>query len=317
MSATIRDGMKSQKAWRVVSFRQRLSHSQKARRDHDEHEVSPRPCWSKTAGRTMSMQSSRSSKNLRSLTDLQSRSLRSKLSLSDRSVDVGTIKELDDAVRGARHELRTFTRTIPPEPTTFRAFYFGNCVYTFRFLLQWFPFTMAPFSRSIVELGGLERVYLLIMIARIWAEKYLHRALQPWVLGPGSWVLGPGSWVLGTGGVRMLPFHWRGQPYLSLPGAGCATCGAGPGPGTGRPCSCSGPRLVFLTFVRFWSLQAKFDVNRDGTISQQEFDNARNQGDKCAAPDQPAPALLHLSPSAPSAPASLHPACTLCSRSVT
>lgn len=61
----------------------------------------------------------------------------SKLSLNDRhSEDVGTVKELDDAIQGARQALREFARTAPPKATMSRAFYFGNCVCTFRFLLQ-------------------------------------------------------------------------------------------------------------------------------------------------------------------------------------
>ena len=61
----------------------------------------------------------------------------SKLSLNDRhSEDVGTVKELDDAIKGARQALREFARTAPPKATMSRAFYFGNCVCTFRFLLQ-------------------------------------------------------------------------------------------------------------------------------------------------------------------------------------
>ena len=60
-----------------------------------------------------------------------------KLSLtSHHSADVGTIKELDEAVRGARQSLQSFAATPTPEPTLLRAVYFGNCVYTFRFLLQ-------------------------------------------------------------------------------------------------------------------------------------------------------------------------------------
>lgn len=80
--------------------------------------------------------------------------------------DVGTIKELDDAIKGARRALRDFSKVTPPNMSTARAFYFGNCVCTFRFLLQWIPWACMPFSRSIVELGGLERAYLLIVIAR-------------------------------------------------------------------------------------------------------------------------------------------------------
>ena len=61
----------------------------------------------------------------------------SRLSLTDHhSSDVGTVKELDDAVRGARQQLQNFALTLTPKPTVYRAFYFGNCVYTFRFLLQ-------------------------------------------------------------------------------------------------------------------------------------------------------------------------------------
>ena len=61
----------------------------------------------------------------------------SRLSLTDHhSADVGTVKELDDAIKGARQALREFARTAPPKATMSRAFYFGNCVCTFRFLLQ-------------------------------------------------------------------------------------------------------------------------------------------------------------------------------------
>ena len=61
----------------------------------------------------------------------------SKLSLNDHhSEDVGTVKELDEAIKGARQALREFARTAPPKATMSRAFYFGNCVCTFRFLLQ-------------------------------------------------------------------------------------------------------------------------------------------------------------------------------------
>ena len=60
-----------------------------------------------------------------------------KLSLtSHHSADVGTIKELDEAVRGARQSLQSFAATPTPEPTMLRANYFAHCVYTFRFLLQ-------------------------------------------------------------------------------------------------------------------------------------------------------------------------------------
>ena len=61
----------------------------------------------------------------------------SSLRLSERhSEDVGTIKELDEAIKGARRALRDFARVTPPHMSTARAFYFGNCVCTFRFLLQ-------------------------------------------------------------------------------------------------------------------------------------------------------------------------------------
>ena len=44
-----------------------------------------------------------------------------------------------------------------------------------------------PFSRSIVELGGLERVYLLIVIAYPLAEKGLNALVRP---SPFRW-MGP------------------------------------------------------------------------------------------------------------------------------
>ena len=93
------------------------------------------------------------------------------LTNGDKLADVGTIKELDDAVKGARAELLIFTEAVPPEQTTWRAVIFGACVYNFRFILQWLPFTMAPFTRSVVYLGGLERVYLLVVLAHLSAEK--------------------------------------------------------------------------------------------------------------------------------------------------
>jgi|TARA_B110000196_G_C20770878_1_gene486538 hypothetical protein len=61
----------------------------------------------------------------------------SRLSLTDHhSEEVGTIKELNDAIKGARQALQEFARTPPPKFTMARAFYFGNCVCTFRFLLR-------------------------------------------------------------------------------------------------------------------------------------------------------------------------------------
>ena len=81
--------------------------------------------------------------------------------------DIGTPKEVLDAATAAVEELRNFANTIPPKPTVFRSLKYGVCVYNMRFLMDWLPFAMVPFTREIVRMGGAERVYLLVTIARL------------------------------------------------------------------------------------------------------------------------------------------------------
>ena len=96
----------------------------------------------------------------------------SRLSLTDHhSADVGTVKELDDAVRGAREALQSFADTVTPKPTMYRAFYFGNCVYTFRFLLQRGAMSK-PMRRNASRAAGWPR------LARAWGTQMYGLALR-------------------------------------------------------------------------------------------------------------------------------------------
>lgn len=90
-----------------------------------------------------------------------------KISLNRGSyLDVGTLKEVMFAAVSAAQELQAFADAEPPRATVFRALKYGLCVYNVRFVMAWLPFTMTPFTREVVRIGGAERVYLLVTMAR-------------------------------------------------------------------------------------------------------------------------------------------------------
>ena len=85
---------------------------------------------------------------------------------------VGTLQEVMDASRAARMELLPFARSkLPHHVSLWGSLQFGALVFNFRHLVnlfkcspRWDP--LRPFTREIITLGGLERVQLLITIAR-------------------------------------------------------------------------------------------------------------------------------------------------------
>ena len=85
---------------------------------------------------------------------------------------VGTLQEVMDASRAARMELLPFATSKPPHHVSlWGSLQFGALVFNFRHLVhlfkcsrRWDP--LRPFTREIITLGGLERVQLLITIAR-------------------------------------------------------------------------------------------------------------------------------------------------------
>lgn len=83
---------------------------------------------------------------------------------------VGTLSEVVDASTAARAELLPFVST--PLPTTvglLQAFQFGLATFNLRFVFYLCPFLkrfLKPFTREMINLGGLERVQLLIVISR-------------------------------------------------------------------------------------------------------------------------------------------------------
>ena len=91
----------------------------------------------------------------------------SNLKLNGSSVsDIGTSREVLEAAKHAREELAPFVDTEPPPMSVLGALKFGIVVFNWRFLAEWCPFGLIPFTRRIVSLGGVERVHLLIVIAR-------------------------------------------------------------------------------------------------------------------------------------------------------
>ena len=83
---------------------------------------------------------------------------------------VGTLSEVIDASVAARTELLPFVRTeLPVHGGLINAFQFGLATFNLRFVFVLFPFLkrlLKPFTREMINLGGLERVQLLIVIAR-------------------------------------------------------------------------------------------------------------------------------------------------------
>jgi len=81
---------------------------------------------------------------------------------------VGTLQEVLDASRAARRELIPFAQSkVPKKLTLMAALKFGAMVFNFRHLMYYLPSCpLSPFTRSIINIGGLERVQLLISMAR-------------------------------------------------------------------------------------------------------------------------------------------------------
>ena len=83
---------------------------------------------------------------------------------------VGTLSEVIEASVAARTELLPFVRSeLPAHGGLINSFQFGLATFNLRFIFVLFPFLkclLRPFTREMVNLGGLERVQLLIVIAR-------------------------------------------------------------------------------------------------------------------------------------------------------
>lgn len=97
-----------------------------------------------------------------------------KMSTAFRSRDprldlIGSQEEILVAALAAKDELVGFTEAIPPEPTLKNALLFGFVIYNFRPIFDkvWALDRMLPaFTQKLVDIGGVERAYLLISIAR-------------------------------------------------------------------------------------------------------------------------------------------------------
>lgn len=83
---------------------------------------------------------------------------------------VGTLSEVVEASKSARAELLPFVQSeIPASLNLFNAFQFGLATFNLRFVFKLCPFLkrlLNPFTREMVNLGGLERVQLLLVISR-------------------------------------------------------------------------------------------------------------------------------------------------------
>ena len=90
---------------------------------------------------------------------------------------VGTLEEVSTMARAARVELATFCSTMLPETMTYwETLMFGMLIFNFRkpidLLMEYIPVfdrlmkRRRAFSRSIIVIGGLERIQVLISIAR-------------------------------------------------------------------------------------------------------------------------------------------------------
>ena len=80
---------------------------------------------------------------------------------SKKMKSVGTIDEVVEVSKAARAELLPFVATeLPRNATLTTAFLFGLATFNFRFLFQLFPCLkrcVKPFTREMINLGGLER----------------------------------------------------------------------------------------------------------------------------------------------------------------
>jgi len=83
---------------------------------------------------------------------------------------VGTLSEVVEASTAARNELLPFVATeLPATGGLCDAFQFGLATFNLRFVFKLCPFLkrfLRPFTREMINLGGLERVQLLIVISR-------------------------------------------------------------------------------------------------------------------------------------------------------
>jgi len=83
---------------------------------------------------------------------------------------VGTLSEVVEASTAARRELLPFVSSeLPTSVSLINAFQFGLATFNLRFVFFLCPFLkrfLKPFTREMINLGGLERVQLLIVISR-------------------------------------------------------------------------------------------------------------------------------------------------------
>ena len=82
--------------------------------------------------------------------------------------DIGTMSEITQLAAAARAELKKFANTEVPKKSRYRAAKFGMLVVNLRPVVQWLPqrYISVPFTGAIIHIGGLERVHLLLAIAR-------------------------------------------------------------------------------------------------------------------------------------------------------
>ena len=82
--------------------------------------------------------------------------------------DIGSMSEVMQQAAAARSELKVFADTEVPKKSCFRSAKFGFLVINVRPVVQWLPmeYISLPFTASIIHMGGLERVHLLLAIAR-------------------------------------------------------------------------------------------------------------------------------------------------------
>ena len=82
--------------------------------------------------------------------------------------DIGSMSEVMKEAAAARAELKVFATTEVPKRTIYRAAKFGSMVVNLRPIVRWLPqrWISSPFTGAIIHIGGLERVHLLLAIAR-------------------------------------------------------------------------------------------------------------------------------------------------------
>jgi len=81
--------------------------------------------------------------------------------------DIGSMQEIRTCAASAREELRPFAAAKIPEVSVYRALKFGISVYNFRHVALLLPSALfLPFTYEVIRIGGLERVHLLLAMAR-------------------------------------------------------------------------------------------------------------------------------------------------------